>query len=119
MEGFLDERNAAFLTLNIGEDLLDFHIDTGFDGTLVVGEELFDSRRATPAGHVEAELAAGRHAVFQSFFVEFDWHGETVRSQVLVGPGKECLLGTELLNPHRLEIDYGERTVHLECNPDW
>ena len=32
---------------------------------------------------------------------------------ILVGPGKECLLGTDLLNPHRLEIDFRTRTVRL------
>jgi hypothetical protein len=29
------------------------------------------------------------------------------------------LVGTALLNPHRLEIDYGKRTVDLISNPDW
>ncbi len=33
MDGFLDERNASFLTLDIGQGPLDFEIDTGFAGT--------------------------------------------------------------------------------------
>ena len=33
--------------------------------------------------------------------------------EILVGPGKECFLGTDLLNPHRLEIDFRTRTVRL------
>jgi hypothetical protein len=37
----------------------------------------------------------------------------------LVAPGKDCLLGTALLDPHRLEIDYGQRTVQLICDSPW
>jgi predicted aspartyl protease len=119
VDGHLDERNQAFLTLDFGQGPLDFEIDTGFAGTLLVGEELFDSAQATLAGYVEADLASDRSYVYPCFFVEFPWHGETVRVQVLIGPGTECLLGTEFLNPHRLEIDYGERAVHLIRNPSW
>jgi clan AA aspartic protease len=119
VDGYLDERNQAFLTLDFGQGPLDFEIDTGFAGTLVVGEELFDSARATPAGYAEADLASEQSYVYPCFFVELPWHGETVLAQVLIGPGTECLIGTELLNPHRLEIDYGKRTVQLQRNPSW
>ena len=119
MDGFLDERNQAFLTLDCGQGPLDFEIDTGFAGTLLVGKELLDPNSATPSGYVEADLASGQSYVYPCCFVELPWHGETIRVQVLIGPGTECLLGTELLSPHRLEIDYGERTVHLVRNPSW
>ena len=32
---------------------------------------------------------------------------------MLVGSGNECPIGTALLNPHWLEIDYEHRTVYL------
>jgi hypothetical protein len=38
---------------------------------------------------------------------------------MLVGSGKECLIGTALLNPHRLEIDYEYRTVQLLQGKSW
>ena len=38
MDGHLDERNQAFLTLDFGQGPLDFEVDTGFAGTLVVDE---------------------------------------------------------------------------------
>lgn len=119
MDGWLDETNEAFLTLDFGQGPLDFLLDTGFLGTLVVGEELFDTGGATPDAYAEADLAADQTFVFPCFFVEFDWFGARVRVRILVGPGTECLFGTELLNPHRLEIDYGKRTVELSRNPSW
>ncbi len=36
MEGFIDELRQGFLTVDIGVGPLDFMIDTGFSGTLVV-----------------------------------------------------------------------------------
>jgi predicted aspartyl protease len=113
MDGFLDEFDRACLTLEIGHGLLDFEIDTGFHGTLVIGEELFDAAAASPIGPVEADLAGDQRCVFESHQLDFVCLGQPVRAQVLVGPGKQCLLGTVLLSPHRLEIDYGQRCVSL------
>lgn len=119
MEGHLDELNQAFLTIDFGQGPLDFHIDTGFSSTLVIGEELFDRSGATPAGTIEAELAAQQVWIYERFDIQFTWLGQQVLVRALIGPGKECLIGTELLNPHRLEIDFGKRTVQLICNPGW
>lgn len=63
MDGFIDELNQAFLTVDLGQGPLDFQIDTGFNGSFVIG--------------------------------------------------------TAMLDPHRLELDYGSRTVRLIRNPTW
>jgi hypothetical protein len=68
VEGFLDERNQAFLTLDFGQGPLVFEIDTGFTGTLLVGEELFDPAKAMPAGYVDAEF----YSLIKSLTVWFD-----------------------------------------------
>ena len=85
----------------------------------MVGEEFFDASRAVPSGTMEAALAAGQTWTFECHDIQFAWLGKRILVQVLIGPGKECLVGTALLNPHRLEIDYGQRTVDLVSNPDW
>jgi predicted aspartyl protease len=119
VEGLLDDLDEAFLTLDFGQGPLDFQIDTGFSGTLVVGEELFDPSQAKRAGTIEARLAADQTWIYERFDVEFDWLGKRTEVRILVGPGKECLLGTQLLVPHRLDIDYGQRSVRLVPNPKW
>ncbi len=113
MIGFVDEVNQPFLTLNFGQGELDFLVDTGFIGTLIVGEELFDASDTVAAGYVEAELVAGQLYTFACHFVQFEWFGKMTRMRILIAPGTECLLGSELLAPHRLEIDYEQRRVTL------
>ncbi len=119
MDGFLDELNQAFFTIDLGQGPLDFQIDTGFSGTFVIGEELFEVPNAVPAGKVDADLAADQNQSFDSYDIVFDWLNEETQCLVLVGPGKDCLIGTAMFNPHRLEIDYGRRSVCLVQNADW
>ncbi|MBI5761216.1 MAG: hypothetical protein HZA46_22120 [Planctomycetales bacterium] len=119
MHGFLDELDQAFLTVQFGGAPLDFQIDTGFSGTLIVGTELFDPSCGTPAGDVKAELADEHTAMYDTFMVVVNWFDEPTLVRVMIGPGKLCLLGTDMLKPHRLEIDYGVRTVELTRNPNW
>ena len=119
MHGFMDEVEQAFVTFPFGATLLDFQIDTGFSGTLIVGEELFDPTCGSPVGPMKAELADEHIAHYDGFLVVVNWFAEPTQVVVLVGPGKPCLLGTDTLKPHRLEIDYGERKVELTRNPAW
>lgn len=73
MEGFIDELRQGFLTVDIGIGPLDFMIDTGFSGTLVVGEELFDPSVGRWAGQSEADLAGGQTHEFDLYEIEFEW----------------------------------------------
>ena len=113
MTGHLDELDQPFLTIDIGQGPLDFQIDTAFLGTMLVGDEVFDVSHVEPAGPVLTELAGEQVTEFQSYWVRAQWLGELVDVQVLLGPGKECLLGIFMLTPHRLEIDWRQRTVEL------
>ena len=113
MNGFLDEFNLAFVTVDFGQGPLDFMIDTGFTGTLVIGEQFFDPRQAENAGSTDAELADEGWAEYATYYVEFDWFGETIRARVLIGLGKTCLLGIAMLMDRRLEIDYPARAVNI------
>ena len=113
MRGFIDEFGLSFVTVDFGQGPLDFMIDTGFTGTLIVGEQFFDSRRAEYAGPTDAELADEAWAEYETYYVEFDWFGETIRARILDGPGKTCLLGVALLMDRRLEIDYPASVVNI------
>ena len=119
MLGFLDELNQAFVTLELDNTPLDFQIDTGFNGTLIVGEELFDPACGIPTGTIKAELADEHVTTYDTYDVVVKWLDEDAQVQILIGPGKLCLLGTDLLSPHRLEIDYGQQTVRLVKKSDW
>ena len=119
MQGITDELDLAFLTVDFGQGPIDFQVDTAFRGTLLIGEDVFDSSRAEPAGFVDADLAADQSYEFPRFRIIFQWLGQAIDTFILVGPGKECLLGTALLSPHHLDIDCEARVVHLTPNPNW
>lgn len=119
MDGRIDLDNQSFLTFAIGRTALDFLIDTGFNGSLLIGEDVFDPADAVPAGAMTAELASGEIFQYRTYLIGLEWLGRHVVTRTLVGPGRECLIGTALLDPHRLEIDYRKRTVRLSCDTDW
>gem|GEM_PF-2545731 len=75
-----------------------------------------DASCGTPTGSMKAESADEHFATYDAFV---DWFDEPTQILVLVGPGKLCLLGTDMLKPQRLEIDYGQRTAQLIRNPAW
>lgn len=113
MDGFLDEFSAAYLTVDFGQGPLDFLIDTGFNGALVVGEEFFDPTNAVSAGIVHADLATEDQYAYPTVLVQFPWFGEIIEVRVMIGPGTTCLLGVALLDERRLEIDYVARSVRV------
>ena len=119
MQEFLEPDNQALVTLDFGQGPLDFLIDTGFNGTLIVGEEILDTSHLIPLGTMQAELASQQSFEYLRDAVSFEWFGEELLTEVLVGAGQECLIGTALLNPHRLEIDYEHRTVQLTQGSNW
>jgi predicted aspartyl protease len=119
LNGFLDELDQAFLTIDCGLGALDFLVDTGFTGSLMIGAAFFDPSKAKFVGTIEVELAAGQTCELRRYELSFSWLGSEICIRVLLGSGKECLVGTQLLNPHRLEIDYSQRTVSLQAAPNW
>ena len=100
MHAYLDLDHQAFLTFDCGQGPLDFLIDTGFNGSLIIGEEVFDSAHAIPAGAMTADLASNQSFQFETDLLKFEWFGVPLVTRILVGAGQECLVGTALLNPH-------------------
>ena len=119
MQAFLDADHQAFLTFDCGQGPLDFLIDTGFNGSLIIGEDVFDPTYAIPAGAMTADLASNQSFEYETFMLEFEWFGQYLVTRILVGAGKECLIGTALLAPHRLIIDYESRSIELVRGQTW
>ena len=114
-QGFVDEQNQALITIELKQGPLDFIIDTAFFGSMIVGEEVFEKSAAEfDLGASWAVVASGRKERFASFVVQHEWMESIVLSQILIGPGRDCLIGTEFLKEHRLEINYRRQTVILD-----
>jgi hypothetical protein len=79
------------------------------------GDTAEESRRVGAAEAVVAEaiLADGRSVELETFACFFDWFGNTFETQIAASDGEYPLLGTMLLDGHRLETNYAAKTVEL------
>jgi hypothetical protein len=64
-------------------------------------------------------IAVKDHFQYETYLLEFEWLGQHLLTRILVGAGKECLIGTALLNPHQLTIDYETRSIDLRRGKSW
>ena len=61
----------------------------------------------------EALLADGHFVELETFACFIDWFGNSYETQIAASDGQYPLLGTLLLDGHRLDINYGAKTVEL------
>ena len=88
-------------------------IDTAFNGTLVIPRKQIAELGLVKESSAEAVLADGHFVELETFACFFDWFGSSYKTQVVANDGKYPLLGTMLLDGHRLDIDYQAKTVEL------
>jgi len=65
-------------------------------------------------GRMSSILAGGQTVEEDLYLVDFPFDGRTVQAEATFVPGREVLIGTQLLQQYRLEIHFLERTVLLE-----
>ena len=63
---------------------------------------------------VVMEDAGGQSIVEDLYEVQFAFDGQTVSAEVTYAAAPEILVGTGMLQHHRLEIDFPKDTVRLE-----
>jgi clan AA aspartic protease len=119
VKGFVNEQLWALLRVPVsasreGErtDLL-VSIDTAFNGGLTVPRKQVALLGLQKRSSAEAILADGRCVELEMFACFFDWFGNCYETQVAASDGEYALLGTMLLDGHRLEINYATKTVEL------
>jgi hypothetical protein len=67
----------------------------------------------TPGVSSDAVLADGSFVELETCICYLDWFGGTYKTQAVATDAEYPLLGTHLLNSHRLIIDYVVGTVEL------
>src|SRR5262245_55269520 len=88
-------------------------IDTAFNGGLVIPGKQVAELGLSKQSSAEAILADGRTVELETFACFLDWFGKTYETQITAGDADFPLLGTMLLEGHRLHIDYVAKTVDL------
>lgn len=119
MNGYVDEQRRALLRVPVsasrdGEraDLVVW-IDTAFNGGLAIPGKMVTALGLSKQSSAEAILADGRAVELETFGCFLDWFGNTYETQIAASDGEYPLLGTMLLDGHRLDIDYRAKTVEL------
>jgi predicted aspartyl protease len=126
--GHVDERERPLIRVALPEEGGSFRavVDTGFNGWLMM-ESADVAGLGFPLSDIAAsvELAEGGRRRLAVAHGEIMWFGRRHRIDVLVSSiERECpiaadepvaLVGTRLLSPHRLEIDFERRLVKIEA----
>ncbi|MFL5339055.1 MAG: hypothetical protein ACJ8F7_02715 [Gemmataceae bacterium] len=119
MNGLVDDQLRALLRVPIsasrdgGRTDLVVWIDTAFNGGLAVPRQQVAELGLSKQSSAEAILADGRTVELETFACFLDWFGNTYETQVAASDGDYPLLGTLLLDGHRLDINYAAKTVEL------
>lgn len=119
MKGFVDNKLRALVRVPVAassdgrREEIDVWIDTAFNGTLVVPRKQIADLGLVRESSAEAILADGHPVELETFACFFDWFGNSYETQVVANDGEYPLLGTMLLDGHRLDIDYQAKTVEL------
>lgn len=124
MIGSVDDRGRPVVRLRgVAEDDVLVVIDTGFNGYLMVTRQAASAFGVAPIGRVTTvELGDGTTATVLRGRTTISWLGERRLIDVLVADAwtplpdaPEGLLGTALLAPHMLHVDFAARTVEIEA----
>jgi predicted aspartyl protease len=92
-------------------------IDTGFNGDLELPLALRPSLNSRFIGRIVSLLAGGQTTAEDCYLVDFPFDGQTVVAEATFVAGAEILIGTRMLQGHKLEIDFPAAAVRLERAP--
>lgn len=112
--GTVDDNDVPKVLLPVAGQDWPAIVDTGFNGDLELPESL--RPRVNPRYLCRSySLLAGGHAIVEEvYLVDVPFDGQIVEAEATFVPGGEILIGTHLLRPYRLEINFVARTVLLE-----
>lgn len=119
MKGIVDEKLRALIRVPVcaardeKRREIAVWIDTAFNGGLVIPKSQINGLGLVQESAAEAILADGQLVELEMYRCFVDWFGATYETQVAANESEFPLLGTQLLDGHRLEIDYQARTVEL------
>jgi predicted aspartyl protease len=112
--GSVREDGVPVVTISVAGRDWSAIIDTGFNGDLELPEGLRSSVNAKFKGRFHSLLAGGQTVLEDTYQVDFPFDGQTAVAEATFVQGGEILIGTNLLQPYRLEIDFPAQSVRLE-----
>ena len=119
MKGIVDDQLRAFINVPVSSSRngqrseIAVWVDTAFNGGLVIPKRIISKLGLAKESSAEALLADGNLVELEAFACFLDWFGDSYETQIVANEGINPLLGTMLLDGHRLIVDYEARTVEL------
>jgi predicted aspartyl protease len=113
IEGEVNEDGVPQIPFSIAGREWQATVDSGFNGALELPAFIQRSIDAVRIGPVVSELAGGVTIVEEAFLVEVVFDGDRRRVQATFTESDGVLVGTELMNRHRLEIDFPSKSVRI------
>ena len=110
MNGFVDDnlralvRNPVSASRDGSRENIVAWIDTAFNGGLVIPQRQIAELGLVKQSSAEAILADGHTVELETFACFFEWFGSSYETQVVANDGEYPLLGTMLLEGHRLFV---------------
>ena len=114
IRGTVTDEGEPIITMEIAGTSYTAVIDTGFNGDLELPEELKSPLNAEYIGQIHSMLAAGQYIEEESYLAEIVFDGVARTLEDTFASQPTVLIGTRLLQKHRLEIDFAKRIVLLQ-----
>jgi predicted aspartyl protease len=120
--GSVDDRSRQVVRLEVGEHSLLLLVDTGFNGDLLFSASAARALGMAGLGRARTiELGDGTTAELRQQRARIPWLGAARDVRALIadywqplGDDPVGLVGTELITPHLLLIDFAARAVEIE-----
>ncbi|HXF05435.1 MAG TPA: hypothetical protein VNM72_08470 [Blastocatellia bacterium] len=118
IRGYVNADDEAVIEVEIiGSGLIEAVIDTGFSGFLVLPRTHPYSSTLPVVASETYDVAGGQRVTFDVALGKIHWMGQAMLVEILLSPGAEVLIGTQVFRGQRLEIDYDKRTVMVDFSP--
>ena len=117
IDGYFNFLDEPVIKLDVGSSQIEFLVDTGFSGGLIIPEQLAKGLDIIYARELEEfSSVTGEPILMPLGSMMIIWFGQATRVPVSVSPKEkinEAILGGNMLKDCRLIIDYVKRTVTI------
>ncbi|PYS31302.1 MAG: hypothetical protein DMF75_14775 [Acidobacteria bacterium] len=115
IDGYFNVRDEPVIKLDVGSSQIEFLIDTGFSGGMIIPDRLAKGLDINyDRGLEEFSSVTGETFLASGCSMTITWFGQSIRVPVATSEKVElAILGGNMLKGCRLIIDYVKRTVTI------
>ncbi len=103
-----------FVTLNVGIKEIEAIIDTGFNGALLLPQEIIKEIKLKKIGVSDYIMADGTTSETELYLSEIEWIGKKKKVTVVSSSSDIALVGMELLYDSKITLSPSEEILTIE-----